>query len=553
MIVDASALERATVLEGDVAVVGAGPAGIVVALELARAGVDVLLVESGAVKPSAESQRLADAAQWDPERHLALADATRRQIGGATVIWGGRCVPYDPIDFEPRDLHGTNWPVSYAEIASFFARACDWFVCGRPVFDASCVSHLPETIVPGLPNDEVLSSNLERWSLPTNFGKVYESELRASPRVRTVTSLTCVEFVCTDGSSRVDRLEARRLDGEPVRVRARKYVLACGGLGTTRLLLASDRDRPGGLGNHSQHLGRWYMGHISGRIARVQFSAPPDQTIYGHERDVDGVYVRRRFSFSPEALRRHRLPNIVAFLANPELADPSHRSGVLSFAYLVLASPFGRRVLSEPIRKSLIRRAEPGALPSHLRNIVRDVGPTAAFALTFAYKRFVAYRRAPGFFVQSDANRYLMHYHGEQLPNAESSVSLTNERDALGMRKLRIDLRYTAADVDAVMRAHRLLDDHLRRHGAGYLDYVVDDVEASVWRQAGDGCHQLGTTRMAAAAADGVVDRNLAVHGFDDLYVASSSAFVTSSQANPAFTTVAFALRLADHLRAQLA
>src|SRR5215210_6003948 len=114
---------------------------------------------------------------------------------------------------------------------------------------------------------------------------------------------------------------------------------------------------------------------------------------------------------------------------------------------------------------SRIRRAEPGALPSHLRNIVRDVGPTAAFALTFAYKRFVAYRRAPGFFVKSDANRYLMHYHGEQLPNAESSVSLTNERDALGMRKLRIDLRYTAADVDAVMRAHRLLDDHLRRHG----------------------------------------------------------------------------------------
>jgi choline dehydrogenase-like flavoprotein len=53
---------------------------------------------------------------------------------------------------------------------------------------------------------------------------------------------------------------------------------------------------------------------------------------------------------------------------------------------------------------------------------------------------------------------------------------------------------------------------------------------------------------MAACAADGVVDANLAVFGAENLYVASTSVFPTSSQANPTLTGIAFAVRLAEHL-----
>ena len=67
----------------------------------------------------------------------------------------------------------------------------------------------------------------------------------------------------------------------------------------------------------------------------------------------------------------------------------------------------------------------------------------------------------------------------------------------------------------------------------------------------GGGFHQAGTTRMSAPA-DGVVDQNLAVHGVPNVYVASSSTFVTSGQANSTFMIVAFAVRLADRLARQL-
>ena len=77
-------------------------------------------------------------------------------------------------------------------------------------------------------------------------------------------------------------------------------VVASGGLESTRLLMASTGPWGGQLGNESDHLGRWYMAHLEGVVANVQFTTPPRQTVYGYERDVDGVYIRRRFGFSRE-------------------------------------------------------------------------------------------------------------------------------------------------------------------------------------------------------------------------------------------------------------
>jgi len=282
MILEARDLPDGSVLEADLAVVGAGPAGIVLALEAAKGGLDVVLLESGGHRPDPNAQRLGAAAEGDSGHHLPMSLVTRRQVGGASVIWGGRCVPYDPVDFDHRPfVPDGRWPISYEEVSRFFQRACDWFACGDASFNSLDVPGLSgRTLVPGLPDGDVRTSTLERWSLPTNFGREYRRALRHSSRIRLVTGLTCVEVVPDETAPRVAWLEMRTLDHRAVHVRARRHVLACGGLETTRLLLASRGHRAGGLGNHSGHLGRWYMGHVHGRIARASFSTPPRETIY---------------------------------------------------------------------------------------------------------------------------------------------------------------------------------------------------------------------------------------------------------------------------------
>jgi len=553
MLVDAAKLEGPGVSPvADVVVVGAGPGGISLALDLARSGVDVTLVESGHVRHHERIQRLGDAAELDPQRHAPMSEATRRQLGGASVIWGGRCVPYDRIDFERRSfIPHSDWPVGYDEIAHYHQRACDYFRIGRPIFNVLDLDHIHQkSIVPGLPDGDVLSSELERWSLPTDFGREYRRELARTENLRVLHGLTCTDVDTDESGAHVTGIVAKTLDGRTLRVTARRaYVLACGGLETTRLLLASDRRHPGGIGNHSGLLGRFYMGHISGHIARVQFTTPPRETIFGYDRDTDGVYLRRRLSFSPEFQKKNQLTNIVAWLVNAAIADPAHGNGVLSFAYLALASPFGRYFVAEAIRKAAVGHPAAGRVSAHFRNMLRDLPRTLWFIPGFGYRRFLAYRRVPGFFQYNASNSYVLHYHGEHVPNPQSRVTLSEERDALGMRRLKIDLRFQEQDVDSVVRAHQYWDEYLRRHDCGFLEYADADPRQSAWDQAGDGFHQAGTTRMAADPKDGVVDPQSRVHGVDNLFICSSSNLVTSGQANSTFVLVAFGLRLADHLR----
>ena len=563
MIEDLGALRDDVGMTADLAVVGAGPAGIVVALEAAKQGISVVLIESGGRTFDQGVQELAEAAQWDRHRHAPLSLSTRRQVGGTSNIWGGKCVPFDPVDFLARPYLGAPaWPVGYKEIQSYFQRACDWMVCGRAVFDAAQVPNVPDAIVPGFVDDGVLGSSLERWSLPTNYGDVYRGHLERSPQVRLLTGVTCTEIVCSSESAGASHLECRTNVGGRVQVAAKAFVVACGGLESTRLLMSSTGPAGEQLGNLGGHLGRWYLAHVEGSIANVRFSTPPRQTVFDYERDIDGVYIRRRFSFSQEYQREHGLPNVVSWLGNWELPDARHGYGQLSFIYLALTSPLGPSLAPEVQRLSMTGGEIPGtpygmatitSRGSHLQNILRHPLATGMFAARFGAGRFLARtRRVPGFFMYNKDNLYPFQYHGEQLPNPESKVTLTSETDRLGRRKLAVDLRFIKEDVDGIIRAHKHWDRYFRARGVGQLEYQHDDLEQAVDQRMGGGFHQAGTTRMSTSPADGVVDQNLAVHGASNVYVASSSIFVTAGQANSTFMIVAFAVRLADHLARQL-
>lgn len=532
--------------------------GIVCALELADAGHRVLVIESGSLRPNRATQDLSESDAIGNDRwHVAKSLAVRRQLGGTSALWGGRCLPFDPIDFDPRPTQPHPlWPIDHSDVAAHLARGCEWCRCGRPIFNASELPELASRdMVPGLPDGTVRTTELERWALPTRFGRLYRRRLLCHPNIDVVTGLTCVHIACAAGGGAVAHLELRGLGGEQAVAVARHYVLATGGLEATRLMMASNDIHPDGIGNHSGHLGRWYMAHVEARVARLHLTTPPEATIYDHERDADGVYVRRRFTIDPDEQRRAGLLNGVVWIVNPEMGDPSHGSGILSGVYLTLVSPIGRFLLAAAIRQAGTKTRSRPSTRDHLRNIVRDLRPSARFAASFTWARLVRPgRKAPGFFVPSNANVYPLHYHGEHLPHWDSHVELSDERDALGLRRLRTRIRFTDEDVGNVQRTLEYIDAHLRKHGVGHIEFLDDDVDAGVWSylEGNAGYHQTGTTRMSLAPEDGVVDRDLAVHGVANLSVASTSVFPTSSQANPTLTGVTLSVRLAHHLDTML-
>ena len=123
MIICGNDIAHGAWLHAGLVVVGAGPAGIVSALEAARRGVDVVLIETGNRKQSPEYQKLSVAHRQDPEVHAPVELTISRQLGGTSSIWGGRCVPYDQVDFVERDIAPDSaWPVTYQDVQCYFER-----------------------------------------------------------------------------------------------------------------------------------------------------------------------------------------------------------------------------------------------------------------------------------------------------------------------------------------------------------------------------------------------------------------------------------------------
>jgi hypothetical protein len=527
----------------DVCVVGAGPVGIILALELSRRGKTVLLVESGSVRKRDDVQRLAEAEIIDLAQHVQMGVAIRRQLGGTSNLWGGRCVPLDPLDFEPRPLLGQRgWPIGAADLAPFFPAACNYLGCGEAVFEQS-ISGLPPV------SADFRVDRLERWSTRTKIGKAYAREIELSRELTLCLLATAVGFKFGPENA-VEAVLLRGPEGAGAEIPVRSVVLAAGGLENTRLMLNMQRESPRRFTEIEGALGRYYMGHLTGSIARIGIHSPLLDKGLDYFNDAEGCALRRRFWPTPELQKQKRLTNMTFRTESPRIADPIHHNGVLSLAYLGLSYPrIGRFLVSEVVRRTYVGERPVPRTP-HVQNLLLDLPHVVAFFSRYFFRRFIAHSRTHGFFELSSNRIYRLVYHAEHLPNADSRVTLTDETDAFGLARLSVDFRYSPADAAAILRGHECFAQWLSRTGLGSLYWTVTPEKriARILAQSQDGRHQLGTTRMGESPATGVVDSDCRVFGTKNLFIAGTSTFATSGQANPTLTAVALGLRLAQKL-----
>lgn len=531
-----------------VCVVGSGPVGLALAVDLARRGIRCIVLESGGQEPASEIQSLSDAQRIEPRRHDDMRIAVARRLGGTSHLWGGRCLPFDPVDFMPRPGIDARWPITYDEMAAWLEAAVEATSSGAPIYRAD------QPIAPGADAD-FSADTLERWVNVQASSTLHRHVIRHDPlvEVRTHATVTGMRFA-ENGTVRSVEVK-HSLSGEPVDLPVQHLVLATGGLETARLLLAAAGPDTGRFGSGPGPLGKTYMGHVIGEIADIVFTDAGTAKAMDFHIDAHGSYVRRRFVASAETQLREVLLNAAFWPVVPPVSDARHGNAILSLVYLALRDPrIGSRVVAEAIRQRHIPDPPPPVWP-HIANLITGLPGAAMFSANFLRRRYFSRHRMPGFFVQNRARRYALAYHGEQVPNVSSRVWLTGERDRLGLPRLAIDLRFAAADAQSLVKTHHLLDGWLRHNRIGGLEYAMpmEERETAILHQASHGTHQIGLARMADRRATGVVDRNLQSFDAANLHLAGCAVLPTSGQANPTLTAVALALRLADRLAKSVA
>jgi choline dehydrogenase-like flavoprotein len=481
-------------LEGryDCCVVGAGPAGMTVALQLAEAGKRVLLLEGGDREYTPESQELYEGEllgrDYDP------LDAPRlRYLGGTTGHWGGRCLLLDPVDFEARDhVPLSGWPIGYNDLAGYQAGAARLLRTGEfrnrrsPASFSDTLEHVEQRWSTDRPFHEITNEE------PVRFGTTFFKTLEGSDAIDTVLNANLTSLAVDSATGRVTEILFENFNGDRFSAGADQVVLAMGGIENARFLLHLNAAHGNRFGNQGGMVGRCFMEH---------------QVVH------HGAYfiTRRLYSHSTywefERLVTRHVPELIL----------SPKREVLETNRILNSAVRLKRLFQRPLREDEIGNSD------FLR----------------------AMRFNEDYFFVGESWTV-----GEQSPNPDSRIVLLNERDRFGIPRVGLDWRLNPLDIESMRVSTLEAAKMLIRSGLGRMR-----IDPNLWERSPDlaldvSRHHMGGARMSETPETGVVDADCRVHGAPNLYVAGSGVFPTSGHANPTFTIVQLALRLADHLAA---
>ena len=535
-------------MRAEVCLIGGGPAAISIALQLLGCGKKVIILAGGKWRETLANRELNRGVASPFDSHEPLEENRRRQFGGASAAWGGRCIPMDPIDFKKRPwVDDSEWPISYEDILPYYEKANALCEAGKFNYQLHFAGAKKE-IIAGIDDDYIDSSHLERWSPPINFARHYRQRLQEAGNIQVLLDTHLLRFNCETSAQQISSVTAV-YNNTQFEIVATQYVLAAGGIDNPRLLLASkNKFHPNGIGNQHDQVGRYYMAHINGVFAHL---APNDRRSipFEYEKDKEGVYFRRRWWITEKAQQEKGLGNLVMFLNDTHDMD-GHRDALFSMIYIAKTSLtiLKKKSVGKMIKSYKELKPE---VQDHLKTAVSEGFSVMPRMMKTMVHRFHK-RRLPTI-LPSVENQYLgLYFQSEHLPNYNSTVSLSEtEKDALGLPLPIVKVAFCDADYRTILEAHRMFMQRYRDSQAGgmlYDESVLMDYIKKRTTKFNSAAHHLGTTRMASSPDKGVVDGNCKVFGMDNLYVAGSSVFTTGSHVNPTLTLVALAIRLGDHL-----
>ncbi|WP_248516806.1 GMC family oxidoreductase [Salinarchaeum laminariae] len=523
-------VDRSPVSGADVCVVGAGPAGSLVADRLAARGHEVVVLDAGpqfddseriermerAIRPAYDRPDVwdgggeRDAYASTGEQFYPLNQARSKGVGGSTLHWQGMVMRLHEDDFNSGSARGVgpDWPMDYADLRPYYAEAeTELGVAGAddnpfappreepypmpafpPSYSDSLFAEACEEAeiamhsVPNARNSESYDGRSQCVGYGTcqpvcPSGAKYDATVhadRAAERGATVVDRAPVQRL-DHGPDRIEAAIYATPDGEEHRQEASAFVIAAGGVETPRLLLLSDSEHyPDGLANSSGAVGRYFMDHL--------------------------------FAGAGGVLDEPTRQNHVGFMTSEShqfYDDADEGVGPFKLEFLNYAGP-------SPVEQALTGD---------------DWGDELLGRLQESYGTNVAV----GGLV-------------EQLPRSESYVGLDPDRTDDHGNPVP-DVHWSIGD-----RARRTIE-RANEVQHEILDALGAEITWTVGPDAtGPAYHHMGTTRMGTDPAESVVDASLRTHDLENCWIASSSVFPTGGALNPTLTIAALALKTADHV-----
>jgi choline dehydrogenase-like flavoprotein len=536
----------------DVCIVGAGPAGALVAAGLAERNYDVVVLEAGprfdrenhdrrmerAIRPAYDGTEVwdmggaRDAYASTGEQFYPLNAARVKGVGGSTLHWQGMVMRLHESDFagEAGTGGGQDWPIAYDDLREYYAAAeRELGVAGADdnPFAPARKEPFPMPAFPPSHSDALFAEACEQLGIATHSvpnarnsegydgrsacvgygtcqpvcpsGAKYSADVhahRAERRGARLIDQAPVQRLETDDTGqRVEAVRYATPDGQEHRQEARQFVLAAGGIETPRLLLLSEGpDHPDGLANSSGLVGRYFTEHLFAGVGGVL----DRQTRQNHV--GFNTTEAHQFYDDPGQAVRDAEGRVVVPATDQPLAP-------IKLEFLNYAGP-------SPVELAL----EGDEWGEDLLDTLRE-----SYGHSIAVGGLVGQKPRRENRITLDPST--TDDHGNPVPDVQWSLD--------GRTRRTID---RATDIQRAI---------LEKLGAA-VEWEVGPEET------GPAYHHMGTTRMGTDSQTSVVNPRLRTHDIQNLTIASSSVFVTPGAMNPTLTIAAIALKAADHVAEDL-
>ena len=544
MIIDARSLPENSLVDTDICIVGAGVVGVSLAREFIGKKLRVCFVEGGGTEPDKATQSLLWG-ECSGHPYFPLDTARTSGFGGSSNRWsvgigdnrlGVRLRPLDPIDFEEREwVSHSGWPFLKSDLDPYYERAHSICRIGPYRYDVSEWEEPGKKMLP-LVGEEV-ETTVFQFGPRSLFFREYREEIEHAENITSYIYANALEIETAKTPQTVSSILFGCLNGKRFRVSAKLFILAAGAIETPRLMLLSNKTCQEGIGNQHDIVGRFFMEHPHLWSGRFISSAADIRKLTAFYRihSAKQIPIMGKLTLSPDVLRREKLLNYSVSL---HLRSSGHRGNIAT----------SWPVVSWPLLGT--------DTPEHLSVVTCAAGKGASRGLlggmeNAARTAYRTMRNQAGMLYHSlrrtgDVAVFDLNHMTEQEPNPESRVTLIDEHDMLGRRRVRLHWQLTGLDIRSIIRAQEIIGEGFKRSGLGRLEINMTDETPPPDLEGG--WHHMGTTRMHRDPKKGVVDEHCRVHSISNLFIAGPSVFPTCGYANPVLTSVALAVRLADHV-----
>ena len=503
--------------DADLCIVGGGVAAYTLISSLRNSPLRILVIERGGLHPGPDQEKEKES-EITGHPFTGHLEGRYFGLGGTSEYWGGQALPLDGFDLSKKDwVDFSGWPISFEDIKSFYTEAEKLFKVDPVPYDSD-VNSLRK-LEPLSVDQSTIKFHFSKWSPRPNFKPALIDALVSNERSHILLNAVVSSLEYNTENKRVSQIRVECSNGRRGTVKATNFILATGGIENPRLLLCSPTIP------QNKWIGRMFQDHPTAQVATI---LPTEMSLL--QRYFGYFFIGRtrclpRLSLTTDIQKSKKLVAATAFIQ----FLPKEGSLFESM----------KEVYRSISRMKIPSKRMIGNLFISMRNVKEVIPIIKAYSLNRSV------------YVPDSLPRLTVMI--EQVPSAESFISLSSERDKYGMAKAKINWCIPAATIHTLKEFCLLLEAAFQRMQLGKIQWEswLSQSNEIIKMNLIDAFHHMGTTRMSQSETTGVVDENCRMHGVGNLYIAGSSVFPTSGHSNPTLTLMALAIRLSQHIKTQ--